>query len=74
MIIQISIQIGEETREHNKFLDQLHSNADTFWNKLSSNMTQVKDLAKGGHNRIVFYLLAFALFVMVVIYMISKSR
>lgn len=69
----MSIQIGEETREHNKFLRQLDSNADSVWGMLSNNMEGVKKLARSGHNRLVFYLLAFAFFVMIVIYFINKS-
>jgi hypothetical protein len=68
----VSIQIGEETREHNKFLRQLDSSADTVWGMLSSNMEGVKKLARSGSNRLVFYLLAFAFFVIIVIYLINK--
>lgn len=71
--IQVSIQIGEETREHNKYLRQLDNEADSVWGSLSLNMNQVKKLARAGHNRVVFYLLAFALFVVIVIYFINKS-
>lgn len=71
--LQVSIQIGEETREHNKFLKQVDGSMDSAWGSLSLNMDHVKKLARGGHNRIVFYLLAFVLFVMIVIYMISRS-
>lgn len=69
----MSIQIGEETREHNRFLRQLDSNAETVWGALSSNMAGVKKLAKSGGNRIVFYLLAFAFFVFIVIYLMYKG-
>lgn len=69
----MSIQIGEETREHNRFLKQLDSNADSVWGVLSKNMDGVKKLAQSGGNRIVFYLLAFALFVVIVIYFMIKT-
>lgn len=70
---QVSIQIGEETREHNLFLRGLDSNADSVSGSLSRNMDRVKKLAMAGHNRLVFYLLAFAFFVAIVIYFINKS-
>lgn len=70
---QVSIQIGEETREQNRFLMQQDSAADSILSRLSLNMDQVKSLARAGHNRLVFYLLGFALFVMLVIYFITKS-
>jgi len=50
------------------FLRQLDSSADTVWGLLSKNMDGVKKLANSGGNRIVFYLLAFALFVVMLIY------
>lgn len=71
--LQVTIQIGEETREHNKFLSQLDSSADSVWGMLTDNMDHVKKLAKSGSNRLVFYLLAFAFFVIMVIYFITKS-
>ena len=70
---QVSIQIGEETREQNRFLMQQDSTADNLLSRLSMNMDQVKSLARAGHNRLVFYLLAFAVFVMLVIYFITKT-
>lgn len=70
----VSIRIGEETREQNRFLmDQLESTADSLLARLGFNMNQVRDLARDGHNRIVFYLLGFALFVMLFIYFITKT-
>lgn len=69
----MSIQIGEETREQNKFLKQLDNSADSVFGNLSSNMDKVKRLAKGGHNHLVLYLLVFALFVVIIIYFIIRG-
>lgn len=69
----MSIQIGEETREHNRFLKQLDSSADNVWNSLSLNMDKVKSLARAGHNRLIFYLLGFVFFVLIVIYFINRG-
>lgn len=73
LCIQVSIQIGEETREHNKYLRELDTRADSVFGSLSLNMEQVKRLARSGNNRVVFYLLAFTLFVVLVIYLINRS-
>ena len=51
---------------------QLDSNAESVWGLLSKNMDGVKKLANSGANRIVFYLLAFAFFVIVVIYFMIR--
>lgn len=68
----VSIQIGEETRDQTRFLRQVDSGADSVWTLLDKNMQGVKRLANAGHNRIVFYLLAFAFFVVIVIYLMNK--
>lgn len=73
LLKNISIQIGDETRQQNRFLQRQDSTADSILARLSNNMNQVRDLARDGNHRIVFYLLAFALFVMLVIYLITKS-
>lgn len=72
-MIQVSIQIGEETREHNKFLRELDTRAESVFGSLSLNIDQVKRLARSGNNRVVFYLLAFTFFVVIVIYLINRS-
>lgn len=71
--LKVSIQIGEETREHNRFLKNLDNEAESVFGSLSLNMDKVKKLSMAGHNRLVFFLLAFALFVVIVIYFINKS-
>lgn len=73
LLKNISIQIGEETRQQNRFLQRQDSVTDSLMAQLSNNMGMVRGLAKDANHRIVFYLLAFALFVMLVIYFITKS-
>lgn len=68
LLKNVSIQIGEETREQNKFLKQLDSSADSVLGSLGINMDKVKKLAGDKHINIIFYLLAFFLFVVLVIY------
>lgn len=68
----MSIQIGEETREHNKYLRELDSRAESVLGSLSLNMDKVKMLARSGNNRVVFILLGFSLFVVIVIYLMNK--
>lgn len=74
LLKEVSISIGEEVRVQNSYIEkQLNSTADSIWNMLSGNMDQVKALHRAGHNKYIFYLLAFTLFVLIVIYFINKS-
>jgi len=70
----LTIDIGSEVREQNAFLKQMDNDFDGSTGLLGSTMKRVTDLAKAGHFRFIFYLLAFSMFVFFICWLIIKSR
>jgi len=70
----LSIDIGNEAREQNKFLKSLDDDFDKSGGFLQSTMARVTAMAKAGHNCYILYLLLFAMFVFVVCWFIIKTR
>lgn len=70
----LSIDIGQEVRDQNKFLNDMDNDFDSSGNILRSTMNRVVALGKAGHNRFIIYLLLFALFVFFICWLILKSR
>ena len=66
--------MGEEIKEHNRFLKEMDNDFDTTWGTLNNTMKRLKRIANSGSNRHILYLLLFAFFVFFVIYIIMKTR
>lgn len=71
---QLTLDMGDEIKEHNRLLNTMDNDAESVWGQLGGSMKRLKRIATAGHNRIYLYLLAFALFVFLLIYLILKTR
>jgi len=69
----LTIDIGEEVREQNKYINKMDMDFDSSQGLLGRSMKRVQAMASAGHFRFIFILLAFAMFVSVVCWMIIKS-
>jgi blocked-early-in-transport protein 1 len=70
----LTIDMGDEIKSQNSFLKDMDNEFDSTWGKLSSSMKRVTKLAAAGHNRYIWYLLGFSLFVFFIIYIIMKTK
>lgn len=70
----LSIDIGHEVREQNKFLKNMDNDFDGSTGFLQSTMKRVSAMARAGHNCHLFYLFLFACFVFFVCWVIIKTR
>jgi blocked-early-in-transport protein 1 len=70
----LSIDIGHEVREQNKFLKSLDDDFDKSGGFLQSTMARVTAMAKSGHNCYILYLILFAMFVFFICWVIIKTR
>lgn len=70
----LTLDMGEEIKSQNVLLRDMDNEFDSTWGMLSSAMGRVKRLALAGHNRFIWYLLLFSLFVFLFIYMIIRFR
>jgi len=68
----LSIDIGDEVRDHNKFLKDMDNDFDSAGGFLGKAMGRVKKLTKGSQNYVILYLFLFALFVFLLIWLIIK--
>ncbi|CAF0999846.1 unnamed protein product [Adineta steineri] len=68
----LAVQIGDETKLQNKYLQELHDNMDNTGSLLGQARRRVLNLARSGGWKIYLYLLLFALFVFLVIYFLIK--
>lgn len=73
-ILQLTLDMGEEIKEHNRYLKEMDNDFDSTWNSLTSSMSRLKKIATSGNNRYILYLLLFSFFVFLVIYLILKTR
>ena len=64
----LSIQIGEEVREHNRLLKDVDDEFDSTFGQLQHNIQRVIKLVKSGSRYYMFYLFLFILFVVFVIW------
>ena len=64
----LSINIGEEVKEQNKFLRSMDDQFDSTHSMFSNTIGKVLKLAKSNHKYYIYYLLAFCLFVFLVLY------
>ena len=70
----LTLDMGEEIKSQNFLLKDMDNEFDSTWGLLSSSMGRVKKLALAGHNRYIWYLMLFSLFVFLFIYMIIRFR
>lgn len=66
--------MGDEIKDQNLLLKDMDNTFDSTWGRLSSSMKRVQKLAMSGHNRYIFYLFMFSLFVFFIIYIMMKFR
>ncbi|XP_043194007.1 BET1 homolog [Amphibalanus amphitrite] len=70
----LTIDIGHEVRYQNKMLNEMDDEFDSTGGLLGNSMKRVMRMARSGHNRYLFYLFLFSLFVFLVIWLIIRSR
>ncbi|KAH9421125.1 BET1 homolog [Dermatophagoides pteronyssinus] len=68
----LSLDIGEEIKEHNRFLKDMDNDFDSTWGTLTNSMNRLKKIASSGNHRYIWYLLLFSLFVFFVIWLIIR--
>ena len=64
----LSINIGEEVKEQNKFLKSMDDQFDSTHSMFGNTIGKVLKLAKSNHKFYIYYLLAFCLFVFFVLW------
>lgn len=69
---QITISLGSEIRDSNKFLDGLDSDFEKSKGFLEATIGRVGKLAKNGSWKMYLYLILFAMFVFCVLYLVIK--
>src|SRR6218665_3258746 len=72
--LQISLDMGNEIREHNRYLSGMDQDFESVYGSLKNSMSRLTKIALSGGNRLYFYLIVFSFFVFFVIYMIMKLR
>lgn len=70
----LTIDMGDEVRNQNKFLGGLDDDIDRTGGFLSNTMNRVIRLGKNGHHKYMFYMFLFALFVLLLLYFVIKLR
>lgn len=70
----VSIDIGNEVKEHNRFLRSFDDNMDGTEGLLRGAMGRVLGLHRAGHHRYIWWLFLFAVFVFIVIYLLMKFK
>ena len=65
----LSIDIGTEVKEQNKFLKSMDDQFDSTHSMFSNTIGKVLKLAKSNHKYYIYYLLAFCLFVFLVLWL-----
>ncbi|XP_037569082.1 LOW QUALITY PROTEIN: BET1 homolog [Dermacentor silvarum] len=68
----VSIDIGHEVKYQNKMLNEMSTDFEAGEGILKSTMGRLVRMSRSGHNRYIFYLMMFSLFVFLVIYMLIK--
>jgi len=70
----LSIDIGTEVREQNKFLNEMDSDFDSSSGLLGKTMGRLKALTNAGHWKLWLYVAAFAFFVFFMCWVIVRFR
>ena len=68
----LTIDIGNEVREHNRLAREMDDALDKTYGFLGNTLNKVLRLSKGRHNYYICYLCLFAVFVFFVLYVIIK--
>jgi blocked-early-in-transport protein 1 len=71
---QLSIDIGDEVRGQNRFLNDMDENFDSAGGFLAGSMKRVMNMGKAGHNRWMCYMMIFIIIVFFVVYYIISWR
>ena len=69
---QITISLGNEIKDSNKYLNGLDKDFENSKGFLESTIGRVGKLAKSGNCKLYFYLIMFSFFVFFVLYMVIK--
>ncbi|XP_062606444.1 BET1 homolog [Saccostrea cucullata] len=70
----LTIDIGNEVREHNKFLKEMDEDYDKSGNLLQFSMGRLKAITKAGGPKLWCYMFTFCLFVFFLIWVIVRFR
>jgi len=70
----LSIDIGTEVREQNKFLNQMDGDFDASGGLLGKTMGRLKELSRAGHWKMWLYIGLFAFFVFFMCWVIVRFR
>ncbi|XP_053208787.1 uncharacterized protein LOC128392733 [Panonychus citri] len=65
----LSLDMGDEIKYQNAFLNELDKDADSTFGSLSANINRIKRLSRSGGCKFYFLLIGFTLFVFLFIYM-----
>jgi len=68
LLKQLTIDIGDEVKEHNRLLKDADDTFDSVGNVMSATIGKVKELAKSGYKYYFLYLFIFVLFVVIVLW------
>lgn len=71
---QLSLNIGEEIRHHNKILRDMDSDFESSSSVLNRAMKRVKIISRAGYSKHFLYLILFAFVVFVLIYVMYKFK
>jgi len=70
----ITIDINDEIKNQKHLIRTMDDEFDSTEGLLAGSMRRVQRLASGGHNRYIFYLILFAVFVFLYVYYVIRSR
>lgn len=70
----ISISIGNEVKEHNRMLSDMHTDFDSSESLLKTTMNRVVILGKSNPQSLILYLFLFAAFVFFLCWLLMKLR
>jgi len=68
----LTIQIGDEVRDHNRLLNDMDSDFDSSRGLLGSTMRRLGIVSKAGGHKLMCYLILFALLVFMIIWYLAR--
>ncbi|KJE94031.1 hypothetical protein CAOG_004731 [Capsaspora owczarzaki ATCC 30864] len=72
LLKSLTISIGDEARADNAMLDDMHGDFSSTSNLLGNTMKRLKGITNSGNGRLMCYLVAFVVFVFLVIYWLIR--
>lgn len=72
MLKSLTIDLGHEVKEHNKFLSGLEEDFERSGGFLSKTINRVVRLGKGSHNYYILYLLFFSFLIFFIIWILVR--